>query len=137
MAERSGKCLCGAVSFKATPKSNEVGVCHCGICRRQNAGPFFALDCGDKVSFDSEDAIGRYSSSDWAERGFCKNCGATLFWALKDKSLYIIAADVFDDIGELKLDHEVFIDEKPGYYSFAEKVKQMTGEEVFAAFGVS
>jgi len=135
MAEHSGQCLCGAVKFKATPKSNEVGVCHCGICRRQNAGPFFALDCGDNVAFDNEDAIGRYSSSDWAERGFCKTCGTTLYWALKDKSLFIMSADTFDDIGELKLDHEVFIDEKPGYYSFAEKVKQMTGEEVFAAFG--
>lgn len=137
MSEKSGKCLCGAVTFKATPKTHDVGVCHCNMCRRQNAGPFFAIDCGDKVSFDDENAIGLYASSDWAERGFCKACGSTLFWRLKDKSVTIMAADIFDDLGELKLDHEVFIDEKPGYFSFAEKTKQMTGEEVFAAFGAS
>lgn len=137
MDTTKGQCLCGAVTFKAQPKANEVGVCHCGVCRRQNAGPFFAVDCGDTVVFDREDNISVYGSSDWAERGFCKTCGATLFWRLKDRSLTLMAADVFDDIGALTLDHEVFIDEKPAYYSFAEKVKQMTGEEVFAMFGMA
>ena len=98
------------------------------------AGPFFALDCGDTVQFASEDNVGVYESSDWAERGFCNKCGSVLFWRTKDRSVYIVSVDAFEDAGDLILDHEVFIDEKPGYYSFAEKTKQMTGQECFEQF---
>ncbi|MEM9495070.1 MAG: GFA family protein [Pseudomonadota bacterium] len=134
MSEKIGQCLCGAVKFKATPKNAEVGVCHCSICRRQSAGPFFAIDCGDSLVFEDATHVGAFASSDWAERGFCTRCGSTLFWRLKDKSINIVAVDLFDEPGDMVLDHEVFIDEKPGYYSFAEKTKQMTGQEVFEMF---
>ena len=32
------------------------------------------------------------------------------------------------------LEHQVFIDEKPDYYSFANETKNMTGAEIFAQF---
>ncbi len=131
---KTGQCLCGAVKFTATPKNDEVGVCHCGTCRKHAAGPFFAVDCGDTLVFENEDKVGVYKSSDWAERGFCKNCGSTLFWRTPDRKSNILAVDLLNDPGALKLDHEVFIDEKPTYYSFAEKTKQMTGEELFKMF---
>ncbi len=134
MSEKSGKCNCGAVAFKATPKNGDVGVCHCSKCRRMAAGPFFALDCGDTVKFESEESVGVYNSSEWAERGFCKQCGSVLFWRTKDRAVNIVSVDAFDDPIDLTLDHEVFIDEKPGYYSFAEKAKQMTGQECFEQF---
>ena len=33
-----------------------------------------------------------------------------------------------------KLTTEVFIDEKPGFYAFAQETNQMTGAELFALF---
>lgn len=137
MNEKSGRCLCGSVKFRASPKKAEVGVCHCSMCRKSAAGPFFAIDCGDSLVFDDETTLGVYGSSEWAERGFCNQCGSTVFWRLKDRSANIVAIDLFDDPGELKLDHEVFIDEKPGYYSFAEKTHQLTGKQVFEMFSAS
>ena len=134
MSAKSGQCLCGAVKFTATPKSGDVGVCHCGMCRKHAAGPFFAVDCADTLAFDDETKVGVYGSSDWAERGFCKQCGSTLFWRAKDGSVNIVAVDLFDDPGSLRLDHEVFIDEKPDYYSFAQKTKQLTGQQCFEMF---
>ena len=35
---------------------------------------------------------------------------------------------------EFVFDHQVFIDEKPDYYSFANETKDMTGQELFAMF---
>lgn len=134
MVEQSGQCLCGAVKFTATPKNSDVGVCHCSMCRKHAAGPFFAVDCGDTLKFEDEAHVGVYGSSDWAERVFCTKCGSTLLWRLRDRSTNIVAVDAFNDLGDLKLDHEVFIDEKPGYYSFAEKTQQMTGQQVFEMF---
>ena len=134
MGEKTGQCLCGAVKFRATPKTADVGVCHCSMCRRISAGPFFAIDCGDALVFENEDKLGVYNSSEWAERGFCKDCGSTILWRLKDRSINIVAVDLFDDLEGLRLDHEVYIDEKPDYYRFAEKTTQLTGAQVMEMF---
>jgi hypothetical protein len=44
---------------------------------------------------------------------------------------------IFDNLDGIVFDHQVFIDDKPDYYDFANKTKNMTGEEVFAKFSSS
>ena len=133
-AELKGQCLCGAVAVTATHVGNSVGACHCDMCRRWSSGPFMAVDCGRDVSITGEESITVYDSSAWAERGFCKTCGSNLFYRLKESGQHIFAAGVFESTPELTFDHQVFIDEKPPYYSFAEKTSDMTGAEVFAKY---
>src|SRR5262245_6429528 len=130
----SGGCLCGAVRFTATPVSQEIGVCHCSMCRKWSAGPFFAIDCGTTVKFEDTASLGVFRSSEWAERCFCKNCGSTLFYRLVGKDLYFGSSEAFDDHSGMSFTSQVFIDEKPAYYDFANKTAEMTGAEVFAAF---
>jgi len=134
MMGKKGQCLCGAVKFTATPKSTDVGVCHCGMCRKNNAGPFFALDCGDSLSFESDNSLGIYKSSGWANRTFCKDCGSSIAWSMQDGSMNIVAVDLFDGVEGLKLDHEVYIDHKPSYYSFAEVTQKMTEADIMKMF---
>ena len=43
-------------------------------------------------------------------------------------------AGIFEDDSNFVFDHQVFIDEKPKYYKFANKTTDMTGAEVFAKF---
>ena len=136
MAERQGSCLCKKVTVTAKECSDKVGACHCNMCRKQNAGPFFAVDCGTSVEFSGEDQIVTYSSSAWAERGFCKTCGSTLFYRLKGTGQTMMSPELFEG-AEFEFDHEVFIDEKPAHYAFSNKTKQMTGPEVFAMFSGS
>jgi len=81
-----------------------------------------------------EDKVSRYDSSEWAERAFCSACGTHLFYRLKQTDQHMLSAGLFDLDGELEFDHQIFIDEKPSYYCFADKTKNMTGAEVFAAF---
>jgi len=45
-----------------------------------------------------------------------------------------MAAGIFADQDGLTFDHQVFIDEKPDYYDFANETHNMTGAEVFARF---
>jgi hypothetical protein len=130
----SGGFLCGAVRFTAVPRDRDFGVCHCGMCRRWTAGPFFALECGDTVKVEDRSNLGVYRSSEWAERCFCKTCGTALFYRLVDKNFYVVSAEAFDDRSAFTLASEIFIDEKPAYYAFANPTKKMTGAEVFAAF---
>ena len=133
--KRTGSCLCGAVGITANNTSNKVGACHCGMCRKWGGGPFMEIDCGSDVSFEGEDNIAVYNSSDWSERGFCKKCGSHLFYRLKENSQHMIPVGLFDDQENLKFENQVFIDRKPSFYSFSNKTSDMTEAEIFEIYG--
>jgi hypothetical protein len=130
----SGGCLCGAVRFTATLKNHELGVCHCSMCRKWAAGPFFAMECEGTVKIADASQLGAYRSSEWAERCFCKQCGSVLFYRLVGKDFSAVSAEAIDDKSGLAFTSQIFIDDKPAYYDFANKTHNMTGAEVFAAF---
>ena len=132
---QSGGCLCGAVRFTATPSDRDVGACHCSMCRRWSAGPFLVRDCGTTLKVENTANLGAYRSSDWAERAFCKQCGTPLYYRLIEQNHYFVSAEAFDDIDGYAFTSQIFIDEKPNYYDFANKTHNMTGAEVFAQFG--
>tara|TARA_B100000749_G_scaffold280455_1_gene276758 strand:- start:194570 stop:195004 length:435 start_codon:yes stop_codon:yes gene_type:complete len=128
----SGTCVCGKVNVKASAMKTHLGACHCSTCRKWSAGPFLSVECGTDVTIESKEYLKVFDSSAWAERGFCGNCGTNLFYHLKEADMYSVSAELFNE-SELEFDHQVFIDEKPNYYSFSNKTKDMTGAEVFAA----
>ncbi len=130
--DQTGKCMCGAVSYVASEVETEVHACHCSMCRQWSGGPGFAAGVG-KVTFEGEENISRYNSSDWAERGFCSKCGCNLFYHLKEANRYIMWVGTFDDQTQFKLTGEIYIDEKPASYNFAGDHPRQTGEEFLAA----
>ena len=129
-----GSCLCRAVRLSTTSMSKNVGACHCGMCRNWGGGPLLVVDCESDVNFSGEENIGVYQSSQWAERGFCKQCGSHLFYKLKQNNQYFIPVGLFENCEGLVFDHQVFIDEKPKYYCFANETNDLTGAELFAQF---
>jgi hypothetical protein len=133
--EAKGSCLCGAIRFSAKEVSKSVGACHCGMCRKWGGGPLMAVDSGTDVSFEGEENISLYDSSDWAERGFCKRCGSHLFYRLKESGQHIIPAGLFENQDSFVFDNQVFIDRKPSFYSFTNETSDMTEAEVFEKYG--
>ena len=129
-----GNCLCGAVSIGVKVMSQNIGACHCRMCRTWGGGPLLAVDCGTDVSFGGEENISVYNSSDWAERGFCSRCGTHLFYRLKESNQHMMPVGLFGDSYTFHFDHQIFIDEKPSFYCFANDTKKMTGAEVFEKF---
>ena len=130
----NASCLCGAVRITANSMSNSVGSCHCNMCKKWCGGPIMTVDCGSDVSFEGEENITVYNSSEWAERGFCHKCGSHLFYRLKENKQHMILAGLFDDNKQFVFDHQVFIDEKPDFYSFANDTTNLTGAEVFEKY---
>ena len=129
-----GSCLCGLVSLSTASMNNHVAACHCSMCRKWGGGPLLAVECESDLNFSGEENIGVYQSSEWAERGFWKKCGSHLFYRLKQNQQYFIPVGIFDASEGLVFTHQVFIDEKPEYYSCAHKTKHMIGAEIFAQF---
>jgi hypothetical protein len=132
--ERNGSCLCGAVRVTATTKSNGAAACHCTSCRKWGGGPLLAVDCAAELRIENEGNVSVYASSTWAERGFCRQCGSHLFYRLKQGPRYFVPVGVFEEGESWVLEQQVFIDEKPGFYSFANPTTNLTGPEVFAEF---
>lgn len=132
--ELHGSCLCGAVQVWTRVKGREVGACHCSICRKWGGGPLLAVEGAGDVRFEGADDIAVYESSEWAERGFCRKCGSHLFYRLKKGPHYALPAGLFDDVERWALKHQVFVDEKPSWYAFANDTENLTGAEVFAKF---
>ncbi len=132
-----GSCLCGSVTVTATDVEPSIGACHCAMCRKWSSSPIQTIDCGSDVQMTGEDCIGVFNSSDWAERGFCKNCGSALFYRVKGNNNHFMSAGLFGDLDGFVFDHEVFIDEKPDFYVFAGERRRMSGQEVFDYFSKS
>ncbi len=136
---RTGSCLCGAVTFEIENAPQKVGACHCGMCRKASGGIYLALHLTkDQVRFDGEESIASYRSSDWAERCFCKTCGSSLFYRVTapgphEGDLHL-GFGTLSDQSDMHLKEELFIDLKPEGYSFAQKTEAMTEADVLAMF---
>lgn len=77
----TGSCLCGAVRFEIDPPSLFCSHCHCEWCRRAHGAAFVTWLGAAADRFRVEGAGLRwYRSSAESERGFCADCGTTLFF---------------------------------------------------------
>lgn len=129
----SGRCLCGSVTFVAEPKNADMGVCHCEYCRRWTGGVFMSVDCGTTVQIDNEAALSAYRSSEWGERLFCSTCGTSLFWRGVADGMTMVSMQAFENPGEFRFASEIFVDQKPANYDFANETYRMTRAEFLAA----
>ncbi len=127
-----GHCLCGRIAISCTDH-NEVGVCHCTMCRRWGGGPFFSIE-SKAIEVEGEKEIAHYRSSEWAERGFCLHCGTHLYYRLQAGGFYALSAGLFQDTAGLRINTQIFIDKKPDYYALANETPTMTEAQVMEMF---
>ena len=132
--QRSGSCLCSAVLFTAS-SGKSVGACNCNTCRKWNGGPQMTAPCADTVTFSGEENVTVYKSSDWAERGFCQQCGTHLFYRFHGNQ-HMMLAGLFDDSNEFFLETQSVIDQKPDSYSFENNTTDLTGKQVAEMMGL-
>ena len=84
-------------------------------------------------SLEASGPVKTFTSSDWAERAFCEDCGSPLWYRLTnghdDTMQMQLSAGLFDGAGGFDLKLEVFIDRKPEGYEFEGSRRQMTEAE--------
>ena len=124
----AGRCACGAVRFSAFLEKASVGMCHCRMCRRWCGGLPLANTQGE-VQLESADSLRWWKSSPWGERGFCGECGSSLFWRVPGMPSWGISAGALDNADALKISGHIFVDDKADFYDFADDAPRQTGAQ--------
>ena len=128
-----GHCLCGKVEFEIKILNKFFNSCHCSMCRLWSGGPSLSVDTMDGIHFTSDEYIKIYNSSEWAERGFCNQCGTHLFYKLKNGTYCNVPLGLLKNQSEFKFKSQIFIDHKPNCYNFSNKTEMYTEMEVLQA----
>ncbi len=137
---RAGGCLCGKVRFEITLSEPDYNICHCDMCRRWGAGPFMAVHGrGDDVTWLEDEGLAWFRSSKWAERGFCSNCGASLFYRMADhpQMMLVASIDSLDDASGIALGRHIYCDVQPERYAFADDTPRVTEAQLMEELGIT
>ena len=123
---RQGGCLCGAVRFEVRGPLRNVVNCHCGQCRKFHgnfAGYTAAMRAN--VAFVEDRGLAWYDSSALARRGFCRECGSSLFYDKTSGDFLSIAAGSLDRPSGLRTSHHIFVADKGDFYEIDDGLPEM------------
>ena len=106
--------IAGGVRFCLTGPLRQALICHCRDCF-QIAGLSWGATSVPDESFDltAQQTLGWYDSSAWAKRGFCQNCGASLFYRLNGICRTSVAIGMLDDANDLVIAGQIFANSHP------------------------
>ncbi|MEZ5714637.1 MAG: GFA family protein [Paracoccaceae bacterium] len=122
-----GHCECGAVAFTiARDELRPPSACHCSQCRRWS-GHFWAGTTvkTEELAFQSDGALTWFRSSEQAERGFCSDCGSSLFYRPFDSDHVSVAVGALDLPTGTRLRRHIFVGSKGDYYDIADGLPQL------------
>lgn len=112
-----GSCHCGSVVFEADPPLREVVACHCSQCRKTSGHYWSASSVPlERFHLIEDRGLDWYRSSPSAERGFCRDCGASLFWKPEGEARISFAAGALDGPTGLKTIAHIHKEDRGDYY---------------------
>jgi len=123
-AMATGRCLCGSVRYEVRGPLRDVLICHCVECRRWHGhvAASTAARREDLVLLDAGTLrwIQSPESDAHARRGFCGQCGSSLFWDPPGRETISISAGTLDDASGLRLIAHWYVSQAGGYEELPE-----------------
>lgn len=119
----SGACLCGAVRFAGQAAGSVVTACHCRQCRQWSGHVWASFRLSD-WTIEGEDKLRWFASSLIADRGFCADCGSSLFWRRHGRAALSVSAGAVENPAGLKLSRHIWVSCKGDYYDIADGLPQ-------------
>jgi hypothetical protein len=120
----SGRCLCGAVRYEVRGPLRNVLLCHCVECRRWTGHVFAATAArrSDLVLVAGGDLrwVESPASETGARRGFCGNCGSSLFWESPSRDTISIAAGTVDEPTGVQVLAHAYVSQVGDYYELGD-----------------
>ena len=128
---QAGGCLCGAVRFTISGPLRGIVLCHCSQCLRIHghiAG--HTRVTAEGVSFAEDRGLAWYRSSAAAERGFCSECGASLFFRPVGAKTLSISAGCLQQPTGLATIGQIYVDSASDYYEIDRTIPVLSLEDL-------
>ena len=110
-------CLCGGIQLRTHGYHRGVKNCHCIQCMKTHGHYAAYTNVQEQnVRFSKKRTLKWFRSSKRAKRGFCRKCGASLFFKLIGSNNISIAAGMFNGPTKLKTTMNIFVKGKLDYY---------------------
>lgn len=129
----TGRCTCGAVAYEAET-DGRFSICYCKMCQRWSSGVFMSAPTSGFAVTRGAEKLRAVRTSDWAERAFCADCGANIYYKADAMATPAVAFGSLDDTAGFAPRIQFFIDRKPEGLPVVPDTKTMTEAECFAAF---
>ena len=116
-------CLCKGVNMTIKGEFRPVINCHCIQCIKTH-GNFatYTSVLEENIVFKSKKTLKWYDSSSKAKRGFCNNCGASIFFKRSGSSAISLSAGMLQYPTKLKTISHIFFYKKSDYYKVSDKL---------------
>ena len=122
----AGQCLCGSVRYEVRGPLRPIVECHCRTCRRFTGGLWHATAARRKdITLHDGGTLQWYQSSEHVQRGFCGQCGSSLFWNREDRPYLGITAGTLNEPTGLRLAARIFTSETGDYHDFSAELPQV------------
>lgn len=135
-----GGCLCGAVRYEIHGKLYNVITCHCSKCRRHHGHA--SAHAGTKredLKLVEEGGLKWFRSVEDETpdvyRGFCRECGGSLFWDPRGDEMVYISAGTLDQPTGLKTIGHIWLSQAGDYYEVTDGLEkyEMDSSGLFVA----
>jgi hypothetical protein len=125
----AGGCLCGAVKYEIHGTLYNVINCHCSKCRHihGHTAAYASSKRGDLKLVEQWGLKWYRSIKDETlnvYRGFCKECGGSLFWEARDDKYIYISAGTFDKPTGLKTIGHIWMNQAGDYYELTDNLEK-------------
>ncbi|OZY86427.1 aldehyde-activating protein [Cellvibrio mixtus] len=132
MAERSGRCLCGAVSYHFTGEPIAARVCWCKDCQHiASNGTVNAVVDTDSLTINGElsEFISVAESGNQIRRRFCPTCGSHLFANSSARPQYtVVRIGTLDDPSSISPTMNIWTKSAPAWACFDENLPLIEGQ---------
>lgn len=133
--DATGRCACGAVRFEASGSMRPVIACHCGTCRRTSGHYWAATQVyDDDFKLVEDRGLKWFDSSDSARRGFCGECGSSLFFKRHGSGRISIAGGALDSPTGLRQAEHICTSEAGDYYPIDDTLPGQSDNQVSDRF---
>ena len=125
LIERHGECGCGSVMFIVVGPMSPVTWCHCSKCQRFHGGPgpYTTAPRGAR-RVARRDGLAWWNASPTVQRGFCKQCGSSLFFSDSNDAKIAICAGALKSPTGLRSNGHIFVASKPDWYEVKDGLPQ-------------
>lgn len=124
MTTIQGGCFCGKVRYVARGEPVNSRVCHCRMCQRVIGAPFNARVLYRREDVEIRGPVQTFHSSPELQRGFCANCGTTLFSIREGAGLIGITTGTLDDPSVFTPAEHIWVSAKQPWVVIADGLPQ-------------